>query len=67
MAKRECMNIKVDADLVRKAKIVAAVRRLTLSEYVSELLRPQIDGDLSQVAAGLAAPGVAGEPPRPLG
>jgi hypothetical protein len=64
MAKRECMNVKVDTDLVRKAKVVAAARRLTLSEYVSALLRPHIDRDLGQVAAGLALPRAGGETPE---
>jgi len=55
MSKRERMNVKVDADLVRKAKVVAAAKQVTLSDYVSALLRPQIETDLGKVAAGLSA------------
>jgi hypothetical protein len=54
------MNVKIDADLVMKAKVVAAARRITLTDYVSELLRDLIHGDLARVAAGLAA--ADGEP-----
>jgi hypothetical protein len=51
--KRECMNIKVDAELVRKAKVIAAAKHVTLSDYVSRLLRGLIEADLASVAAGL--------------
>ncbi len=56
MPKRECMNVKVEAELVRKAKVVAAVRGLTLADYVSELLRPLIEEDLLRAAADLVEP-----------
>ena len=52
MLKRKCMNVKVDAEVLRKAKLVAA-RRVTLCDYLNDLLRPQIDSDLRGVAAGL--------------
>ena len=55
MSKRNCMNIKVDAELVRMAKVVAAARRMTLTDYVSALLRPHIETDLAHVAVGLTA------------
>ena len=58
MAKRECMNVKIDAELVMKAKVVAAARRIRLTDYISELLRELIYGDLARVAAGLATPDV---------
>jgi hypothetical protein len=47
------MNVKVDAEVLRKAKVVAAARRVTLSDYLSELLRPQVEADLKVVVAGL--------------
>jgi len=53
MSKRECMNVKVDAEVVRRAKVVAAAQRVLLSDYVSKLLRPLIEADLARVAAGL--------------
>ena len=55
MAKRECMNVKIEADLVLKAKVVAAARRITLTDYISDLVRERIHGDLALVAAGLAS------------
>ncbi|HYT89650.1 MAG TPA: hypothetical protein VEL76_13165 [Gemmataceae bacterium] len=53
MSKRESMNVKVEADLVRKAKVVAAAKRVTLSDYVSGLLRTLIEEDLRGVATRL--------------
>lgn len=50
------MNVKVDADLVRKAKVVAAMKNITLSKYITELVRPQVESDLASVAIGLAEP-----------
>jgi hypothetical protein len=56
------MNVKVDAELVRKAKLVAAARAVTLSDYVSAILRAQIEVDLARVAAGLAGTLASGAP-----
>jgi hypothetical protein len=53
MSKRECMNVKVDAEVVRRAKVVAAAQRVTLSDYISKLLRTLIEADLARVARGL--------------
>jgi hypothetical protein len=53
MARRDCLNVKVDAALVRKAKVVAAAKRVTLSDYVSALLRERVENDLGTVAAEL--------------
>jgi hypothetical protein len=65
MSKRERLNLKVDAELVRKAKVVAAAKRMTLSDYVSGLLREPIEAELGRVAAGLlneVAPGAGALP-----
>jgi hypothetical protein len=71
MSRRERMNVKVDAELVRKAKVVAAAKRVTLSDYISALLRPQIENDLSEIAVGLIGdtgpPGQAPPENRPAG
>jgi hypothetical protein len=71
MSKRERMNVKVDAEVVRKAKVVAAARRVHLSDYISDLLRSHVETDLISVAADLIgsneadrAGGTAGEEPR---
>jgi hypothetical protein len=46
MAKRDDTAAKIDASIVRDAKIVAAYRDITLAEYLSELLRPLVARDL---------------------
>ena len=56
LSKSRSMNVKVDADLVRKAKVVAAVKNITLSRYVTELVRSRVENDLAVVAAGLTEP-----------
>jgi hypothetical protein len=61
VAKRDCMNVKVEADLVRKAKVVAAARHITLTDYVSDLLRAAVQSDLARVAAGLTETSLAAE------
>jgi hypothetical protein len=57
--KRQWMNVKVDAAVVRKAKVVAAARHITLSDYVTDLLRSAVGADLARVAAGLAGAAAA--------
>jgi hypothetical protein len=57
------MNVKVDAELVRKAKVVAAVKNITLSKYVTELVRSHVESDLAMVALGLAGPAAVDGPP----
>jgi hypothetical protein len=53
MTRHERMNVKVEAELVRKAKVVAAAKQMTLSDYISGLLRAHIENDLRRAAAGL--------------
>jgi hypothetical protein len=53
MSKRDRMNVKVDAEVVRKAKVVAAARHVPLSDYITDLLRSRVEADLMSVAAGL--------------
>lgn len=48
---RNDLQVKIDADVVRKAKQVALLRDVTLAEYLSELLRPLVDRDLVQEQA----------------
>jgi hypothetical protein len=57
MSKERCMNVKMDAELVRKAKIVAAMKNITLLKYITELVRPQVESDLATMFLGLAEPG----------
>lgn len=46
MARRNDVAVKIDAEVVRKARIVAAYKGLALAEYVSELMRPLVERDL---------------------
>jgi hypothetical protein len=54
MAKRNDVydvSVKVDADVIHDAKIVAAYRDVTLAEYLTELIRPLVARDLDHEAA----------------
>jgi hypothetical protein len=61
MSRSRFMNVKVDADVVRKAKVVAAVKHTTLTRYVTTLLRSHVEKDLTAVALELTGPGVPDE------
>jgi hypothetical protein len=50
------MNVKLDTDLVRKAKVVAAVKNITLSKYITELVRSRVEKDIVVAAVDLASP-----------
>lgn len=62
MVRRNDVAVKVDADLVRKAKIVAAFKDVSLAEWISEALRPIVEQELlrhSQQTVSKA------QPPKP--
>jgi len=62
---RNDTNIRMDAGVVRKAKMVAASRGIGLAEYLSESLRPIVDRDLeAEIGREL---GSAPKPRRPKG
>ena len=46
MAKRNDVPVKVDADVIRVAKIAAAYKGISLAEYLSETLRPIVSRDV---------------------
>lgn len=48
MAKRNDVSVKIDADVVAEAKMVAASRDVSLAQYLSELLRPLVHRDLER-------------------
>ena len=57
MAKRNDVAVKMDADVVAEAKMVAASRDQTLAEYLSELVRPLVRRDLqAETEKRLASP-----------
>lgn len=48
MVKRNDLSVKIDAEIVRKVKIVAAYRDLSIAEYLSETLRPIVERELRE-------------------
>jgi hypothetical protein len=42
---RNDISVKLDAQVTRKAKLVATNRGITLAEYLSELLKPLVARD----------------------
>ena len=55
MGKQTAMTtVKLPADIVQKAKIIAAARKVTLIDYLTELVQKPVDRDLAKVARGLA-------------
>jgi hypothetical protein len=61
MSRTRFMNVKVDADVVRKAKVVAAVKHTTLTRYITTLLRSHVEKDVAAVALELTGPAVPNE------
>jgi hypothetical protein len=51
VAKRQDMTVKLDAEVLRVAKIVAAYRGVTVADYLSELVRPLALKDLQREQA----------------
>jgi hypothetical protein len=48
---RNDVTVKLDAQVAKKAKMVAAAREITVAEYVSEILRPIVQRDLEAESA----------------
>jgi hypothetical protein len=42
MAKRNDESVRVESDIARKARVLAADRGVTLAQYLSDLLRPAV-------------------------
>lgn len=53
VVRRNDVTVKIDAEVARKAKIVAAYRGLSLAEYLSERLARVVDDDLRAEQAGM--------------
>ena len=64
MAKRNDVPVKVDADVIRTAKIAAAYKGLSLAEYLSETLRPIVSRDVEHEHAKVAAAKKGKKPER---
>jgi hypothetical protein len=54
------MSVKIDAEILKKAKMVAADREETVIEYLEAILAPQVAHDLEAVLRKLTG----GEPPK---
>jgi len=54
MKRVQFVNVKVEADVARMAKVVAAAKYTTLTSYVTALLRSQVEKDMAAVASELA-------------
>lgn len=56
--KRNDVSVKLDAEIVAEAKMVAASLDITLAEYLSEMIRPLVRADLERETArrGLTRP-----------
>lgn len=52
--RRNDVAVKVDADIVRKAKTIAAYRGIPLAEYLSEKLRKFVDHEFTMFGKELA-------------
>ncbi len=48
VAKRSDVTVKLDGDVVRIAKIVAAYKGVSLAEYLSSTLLPAVQADLER-------------------
>lgn len=47
--------VKIETSIVRKARTIADRRSITVAEYLSELLRDNVDRDYRQVVQEMAA------------
>jgi hypothetical protein len=57
---RNDVQVKIDAGVIREAKMVAAARGITVAEYLSEMIRPIVRKDLETETGR-----VLGSPSRP--
>jgi len=51
---RQDLAVKMGADVVKKAKVVALNRNITLAEYLTERIRPLVDDDYAQELAKMS-------------
>ena len=48
VVKRNDVSVKIDAEVARLAKIVAAFEDKTLAQYLSDILKPIVEGDVER-------------------
>lgn len=60
MAKPQSESVRLDPEIMRKARIVASIKDVSVGRYLADLLRPLVDKDhaaaVSQEARGLDKP-----------
>lgn len=60
MAKAHNESVRLDGDIMRKARVVAAIKDVAVSKYLADLLRPLVDRDhrntVADEAKGLDKP-----------
>ena len=66
IVRRNDTAVKVDAEVISEAKMVAASRGVTLAEYISEILRPIVHRDL-EAEMTRRLKGGESKPKRPKG
>ena len=64
MTKRNDTAVKIDAEVIRRAKIVAAYRSQSLAEYLTSRLAPFVDADLAEEQEKQSLPQTKPKPPR---
>lgn len=63
MAKRQDVAVKIDAEVARLAKIVAAFEDKSLARYISDLIKPIVEAAYDQHIKK-ARPAAEPRPPR---
>lgn len=58
--KRDDMAVKIDRSLVNKARLVASQRKITLAEYISDLIRIPVERDFSKTVRDMGEKGTKG-------
>jgi hypothetical protein len=48
VTRRNDVGVKIDAEVASMCKIVAEYKKISASEYMSEVLRPVVEKDLEQ-------------------
>jgi hypothetical protein len=64
MTKRNDVSVKMDAEVVSEAKMVAASRNISLAEYLSELVRSLVHSDLEHEYARRSIKAPKGRGPK---
>ena len=54
MAKSQSESVRIDPDIMRKARIVASIRDISVTKYLAEILRPTVERDHAEAVAGEA-------------